>query len=273
MSDFLVNLIRRGAGLALGVRPRSFDYPFEFGQSLDPLETQVEGPTLPSAPVIVTPHATFAGAPSPPAVSDHRLPENPLRLDAASPPVVARAETPPRKSGRLVSAPSPSRLGIAATPVAAVAPETAKPRRAPAAAPDALLPAVSGSPLSPVLEERSTVKVARSSDSRTDVERRRSDPELRRRADGTEASSPAPSPSIVTAPVLSSLPPAPRASIALPPVAPPARGDAPAVQVQIGRIEIVTPPSPPVAATPPRRSPRGFGDRALSRRHLDRRWY
>jgi hypothetical protein len=50
-----------------------------------------------------------------------------------------------------------------------------------------------------------------------------------------------------------------------------APAEAPTIEVRIGSIEILPPPSPP--APRPRREPRGFGDVALTRRHLDRRWY
>jgi hypothetical protein len=57
------------------------------------------------------------------------------------------------------------------------------------------------------------------------------------------------------------------------PAAPAAPADVPAIEVHIGRIDIVPPPPPPPAGRPRRRERRGFGDLALARRHLDRRWY
>jgi hypothetical protein len=49
------------------------------------------------------------------------------------------------------------------------------------------------------------------------------------------------------------------------------RDEEPAIQVHIGRIELVASP-PPIAAAS-RREPRGFGEQGLARRYLDRRWY
>lgn len=65
--------------------------------------------------------------------------------------------------------------------------------------------------------------------------------------------------------------PAERPRITGPPATPPAE---PPVEIRIGRIEVRAPGAPePPPAPPPRPVERGFGDLALARRGLERRWY
>jgi len=45
------------------------------------------------------------------------------------------------------------------------------------------------------------------------------------------------------------------------------------IDVHINKVEVVVPRPPLPAPKPPPRQPRGFGDHALDRRHLSRRWY
>jgi hypothetical protein len=235
VSDFLLNLLRRGAGLPPAVAPRRPEPPGELfqldrsaaedagasaggpsaasGRPISPLAAGSPAPA-PSAPTAASPSGVMA-----PAAAEGQRPASPAAPPRATPPGTDRREGPQpwpvaRSTGDRVEAPPP----VSPRP-APLAPA----RPAPRAAPRATVP---------------------------------------------------PEPAPATLPPQPLAPLAPEEARARPPAREESAGpQEPRIEVHIGRIEVRPPAAPPPRAPAPRREPRGFLEHALARRYLDRRCY
>jgi hypothetical protein len=250
MSDFVSNVVRRGAGLGAVVWPRRREVPLE--QDLPdwpPPEATAEEST--SAPLET----------APPAVSERALlrprPAGlPGRIDDATP------DGPAPSVVRLPSANGADRT-IPASPL--------QPRpTTPSLAASTLKPAsVAEPPVVTGLREELPLESGRTDSVLVPVASPDA-PKSRRESDRAVAA-------LVDAPPRTRVLLVPASTVPSPVTLPPARqgvgSTTPRVEVQIGRIEIVQAQSPTRPATRPRRLPRGFAAQAPSRRHLDRRWY
>lgn len=248
MSDFLVNIVRRGAGLAAGVAPAppQLGAVADIASSLSPVPAEPEGgPTSGGQGSSVTaPPVTFARAlprvlpPSPAPLEKTDLWRQEPTSSSRSPEAPHAAPSP---------SPSPSQVQVSpeglAHPPEATAPAPAQPEpRSRPPVPESRVPPVSLAPNSSSSpEDGASPRAAR-----------------------PRAEPPAPAPGrLGTAHAASERTP-----------------ETPRVQVRIGRVEIrvskpAARPSPPPAPKAPAgsRGPRGFSEHSLARRYLDRRWY
>jgi hypothetical protein len=280
VSDFLVRLARRAAGVAPTAIPRPPDLPAELlvpvadredaiGERTAewPATADAEGvePAAPGAPTPAEPAPPF----SPPVRVEAALPQTTLRpaRETEAPAPVTREGPPSEVPPLVATVPRPPE------PVAVLAREEARREESAEPAVFAEPQARGAEPETRVLPAPRPVDVM---PARTEADREdegddplvvvvapvppTGEPDARR-SDFAEAPLP-----------MVSAGPAPA------PVAWPAEGreadPEPSIQVHIGRIELVPPPPPPPSIpAAPRRVPRGFGEMGMARRHLDRRWY
>ena len=279
MSDFLVNLLRRGAGLPSVVVPRRPDLAAELSR-LGDLENEDGGLVTASTNPPATEPVNGPGNPSTsvPAPSGHAqalsrehraapaADGEPLVVRAASLPVTPVCDEPPAA----ISPASPlghARRGQQGTPgfrqpvssstAPAEGPVTPNPEVQSIACPTAPIP------LAP--------RVAAPSEARAHGA---ASPLGHSAAHGVDAaplaSSPVPSTTPSSLP-LTSIAASREAALQ---VLESGHGPVePRIEVRIGRIEIRPAPASPPPAQAPRRSPRGFQGHALARRSVDRRWY
>lgn len=273
MSDFLVNLLRRGAGLLSVVAPRRPDLPADLPSPDDPeneRQRQADTTINPPAERVTSPGdpvsrgVIFSGEAAARTVRD-AAPE----VDAERPQV--RRASPPA---------TPGRTGPPLEPSIAPSPALARPRRhddsgLPPPVSESVVPprGVTPGPRMRVTGRRDAAasfatRVESSEPPRPDPAGASSMGSAARFDDTGPAAR-------VPAAMTSSLRPA---SIATPreaiqgveterdPVEP-------GIEVRIGRIEIRSTPAPPAPTRAPRRPPRGFEAHASARRALDRRWY
>lgn len=264
MSDFLANLLRRGAGLQPVVVPRRPEVP---GEPFPDGDTAEE-----------LPQAALA-EPVPVAPEPVHLPAEAGRIEAppvAPPPQTVQTVAAPKPSPGLSAKPIPAPERYSPMPPAPPRPEQASARQElpvvttmqPRATPTlgrAAMPAFEPEPQPPVLPAALAATAAPEPPS----------PVLGRSEDLALPPPPAPSPVPVereeTWPAVA-VQPSPEA-VAIPEILrEAAEPEEPRIEVRIGRIEILQAPPPPPPALAPRREPRGFADHTLARRYLDRRW-
>lgn len=291
MSDFVLRLARRAAGLAPTAVPRPPDLPPELlGEAGNEEPEMVDA--WPAAPASAETRSVEAHFPSParlPPLVDGTAPARPSAPDAR-----AAVEVPatPRaaigdadRSSRPEPAPRaevrPALPPPVPTPIVAAMPD---PRMAPAhpsardgepaaarelaevATPAAVIaraePRAAPEPLAAVDEPRVFESDGKASDPPPLVTMVLAEPSTRGAEE--EGRREAPLPVVAAAPSEAEHPAWPQAREAQ---------EEPRIEVHIGRIELA--PPPPVFAPPPApaRVPRGFGEQRLARRHLDRRWY
>jgi hypothetical protein len=266
MSDFLVNLLRRGAGLQPVATPRRPDLPAEMEETAPRDDRREAGDGLPAL-------AAQAGAA--PEIDGRRPDEEALQ----PPPAAARPVPGPPAGGLPPARPTAAASATARVaerreegrhpqaPVLASAPPPAE--RSTEAARRPPRPGDAPAPGDDLREPRPPLPAAEIAT-----------PALARTADVAAApTSPAPPATPVPPAAPARALPAARSPLAAltpdrppsgPRVSDPAGGEEePRIEVRIGRIEIRT----PLASAPaPRRAPRGFAEHALARRYLDRRW-
>lgn len=269
MSDFLVRLAARAAGLAPGAAPR----PPDLLAGLLAPEPEVE--EAPEAGLLAEPRSRVP-SPAAPAAEQSARPA-PAWAPASEAPPAARPPSP-----EPVVKPAPTRAAPA-PPLAPREARVAAAEPAPRGAERVTDQSRPSAPVGPAMDQGMETNVSPPDPPRRTPRPIRPAARWQPKADaggppmglrGIEATAdrpvdwdpqPAPLPVVAAAP-----PPAP---LAWPAEAARARAEEPGIQVRIGRIELVAPP--PAAPEPqrPARAPRGFRDRGLSRRHLDRRWY
>jgi hypothetical protein len=281
VSDFLLNVVRRGAGLPPAVSPRPRV------QHEEPRAEEKEPPALETEGA----HGSVADrdeerAPAEPrasgAVGEHASPPRPAREPVSLAPVahaphpdatatmpgarrgpssaverpLSHVPTPPRSAPSTVPPATPS-------PVAAQAPVGVRPATAASAGKaDGFPPARQAPPpasTSPPPDEVARTAVLTPLQPRESTSSRGSEPDVDLRpVHGSTLAAGRLRPA--TAPALEW------------PVAVPAP-EAPRVDVRIGRIEILPAPLAVPPPSVPRRQPRGFAEETPARSYRDRRWY
>lgn len=284
MSEFLLNVVRRGAGLPTAVAPR------ERRTDEEPSEDALERVTVEAGPVPgVTPVRSERPAPQPPATAPAPEPA-PLAPSGTDRSAVSRT-TPERRSGTFATAAGASRQASPRaerpfTRVQAPSEETAS-----AGAPTVPTTSAGHAPSAP--QPMAPAPAAQA------VAPLRPLPALPRESAGPRTGH---VPRVAASPVSSIEPPPglrhsasaeppspedkaagegpPRAPARVQPAAAPVLAwpvadslPAPRVDVHIGRIEILPPAVAAPPPSPPRRRPRGFAEHASARSHRDRRWY
>ncbi len=295
--SFLRNLVRRSAGLSAEtpVRPPRglpvFGPPATEAATIESLDSE-RGPPAAEPPAVTTREAR-TGIPEPAerAVRAEPEVERPAGISmpdvpSGEPPLAARTEAPARveparedqpadappvraePAARVDRAPEPpARVEVPASPIVPPkvedelrpVPETPRPAAVEGAA--RVAPAEADRPAPPPpprpSERRQEPPVPRAPEAvrPTDVPRAATPGVPRERP----AARPAPQPRPVERPRLE----APRAAPA----------SEPPVEIRIGRVEVRAPRVPEPAPAPPPPAERGFGDLALARRGLERRWY
>jgi hypothetical protein len=278
MSEFLLNVARRGAGLPAAVSPRRPPRDAELPADPEPLAVEAE-----AAPGVATDDA------EPPSVAEPRLSEEiPRPVPAVRPgPERARSTrmTADRPQEPVIALPRASRVersgdGPSLLPVAPAAGDVSP--AVPSTMPASVAPTTPAVP--PATTEVRGEPAARPPAPptvRPTWNGPRPDP-----IDSRAAPAPGPPPVRELAaeeralpadlpaddPILAPVRLLPATAPVAWPVADPAPA-APHVDVRIGRIEILPPPAaaPPLVA--PRRQPRGFAAETSSRSYRDRRWY
>jgi len=271
VSDFLVNVVRRGAGLAPAVRPRPHEEPIPAA----PLPAELEEERVPAPPPIHP--ETSAGVERP---SGERSRGEIGR--AAGPGPAGRLPLEGRPVDPLISPPTPRPSAMPADARSASAPVAVRAPAAPDPAPR-LVRAAEGEPppsqpdrlartlTGPEHGDHTEATAAPARDARRATGRgEESDvaeephPSVERGARGTERSIQEPVPPIAPAPGPPPITlPAPQA----------AESAGRQIVVRIGRIEVSAPPAPAPVPPPARRTPRGFSEQAVARGHGGRRWY
>ena len=286
MSDFLLNVVRRGAGLPAAVSPRT--RPRHEGPPADAEALAVDADAAPDVatdrdeplPVAeprmsgAVPEPVLAVRPAPERASITRMMPDRPHDAVIAPPRVSREE--PQGDDRSLLRAAPHAGNVSPTVPSAV-PPSVEPETTPAVRPATTAlwneavasppaaPTVRPTSIDPRLDPVDSVAAPAPGPRSVSTPPPILEPVAEQRA--IVADRPADGPML--APVR--LQPATTPAVAWP-VAGPAP-DAPRVDVRIGRIEILPPPAaaPPPAA--PRRQPRGFAAETSARSYRDRRWY
>lgn len=279
MSDFVVNLVRRGAGLASSVSPRKLAWE----EALVGAETGAEERIDPAPEAGPSPEDPTARV-SPPEVCAPEVPERePALRPSSTPPARPIAAAPPARAITIAASPSlapgprpletPSRAPV---PDSSAAPSP-RPRDAP--------------PPSPVRSRLRAIAAGVDSRPSREAGQRETPPPVRLERPAAppawpRANRPDPTLDLAEVPIpegqsqREDSPPIGTPSSPVRPSAPPplpwtrvsATPEVPRVEVKIGRVEILPAPLPLPPLTP-RREPRGFAEQALARSYRDRRWY